>query len=345
MTPPNELEKLAEFKTAIQSNKGLERLRAMQYLQQMNNQGLMEMPQVTEQPIVQRQQGSSISSGLNTNMTPSYFQRNATGARNFNQYDPMNDMSGESGMEIGELKEKELIADQLRQQDLLKSDPNTLENIDEDARVIVYGGDSRSRFRAQDIYRANPEAVQRAIDNYRNNPEERAGGGQVFDTAQGLASLGRGGDNMLLHINPEELQGLSSILKITYNPITGLPEAFGGFKSFFKPFKQAAKSIKKIAKSKAFRTIAPLALTIAAPYLAASFFPATFGVAGVTGGLAAQVAAMGPIAFGSATAIGSGLGALAGGAKPGDALKAAALSFPTTISSVCVGLVSSFNLP
>ena len=30
MTPPNELEKLAEFKTAIQSNKGLERLRAMQ---------------------------------------------------------------------------------------------------------------------------------------------------------------------------------------------------------------------------------------------------------------------------------------------------------------------------
>ena len=326
MIPPNELEQLAEFKDAIQSNKGLERLRAMQYLQQMNNQGLMEMPQVTEQPIVQRQQGSSISSGLNTNMTPSYFQRNATGARNFNQYDPMNDMSGESGMEIGELKEKELISDQLRQQNLLKSDPNTLENIDEAARVIVYGGDSRSRFRAQDIYRANPEAVQRAIDNYRNNPEERAGGGQVFDTAQGLASLGRGGDNMLLHINPEELQGLSSILKITYNPITGLPEAFGGFKSFFKPFKQAAKSVKKIAKSKVFRTLAPLALTIAAPYLAASFFPATFGVAGVTGGLAAQVAAMGPVAFGAATAMGSGLGALAGGAKPGDALKAAAMS-------------------
>jgi len=330
MTPPNELEKLAEFKTAIQSNKGLERLRAMQYLQQMNNQGLMEMPQVTEQPIVQRQQGSSISSGLNTNMTPSYFQRNATGARNFNQYDPMNDMSGESGMEIGELKEKELIADQLRQQDLLKSDPNTLENIDEAARVIVYGGDSRSRFRAQDIYRANPEAVQRAIDNYRNNPEERAGGGQVApdQMAQGLAGLGRYGDNMLLHINPEELEGLSSLGKITYNPITGLPEAWS-LKSFFKPFKQAAKSVKKIAKSKAFRTIAPLALTIAAPYLAASFFPATFGVGSsalMAKGLAAQVAAMGPVAFGAATAIGSGLGALAGGAKPGDALKAAALS-------------------
>ena len=327
MTPPNELEQLAEFKTAIQSNKGLERLRAMQYLQQMNNQGLMEMPQVTEQPIVQRQQGSSISSGLNTNMTPSYFQRNQSLAKNFNPYDPRNDMSGESGMEIGELKEQELIANQLRQQDLLKSDPNTLENIDEAARVIVYGGDSRSRFRAQDIYRANPEAVQRAIDNYRNNPEERAGGGQVApdQMAQGLAGLGRYGDNMLVHMNPEEVAGLMSLGKITYNPITGLPEAWS-LRSFFRPIKQAAKSIKKIAKSKAFRTIAPLALTIAAPYLAASFFPATFGVAGVTGGLAAQVAAMGPVAFGAATAIGSGLGALAGGAKPGDALKAAALS-------------------
>jgi hypothetical protein len=38
MTPPNELEQLAEFQDAIQSNEGLERLRAMQYLQQMNNQ-------------------------------------------------------------------------------------------------------------------------------------------------------------------------------------------------------------------------------------------------------------------------------------------------------------------
>ena len=64
MTPPNELEKLAEFKTAIQSNKGLERLRAMQYLQQMNNQGLMEMPQVTEQPVVQRSNGGKVFNNL-----------------------------------------------------------------------------------------------------------------------------------------------------------------------------------------------------------------------------------------------------------------------------------------
>ena len=59
MTPPNKLEELAEFQDAIQSNEGLERLRAMQYLQQMNNQGLMGMPQVTEQPIIQRGNGGT----------------------------------------------------------------------------------------------------------------------------------------------------------------------------------------------------------------------------------------------------------------------------------------------
>ena len=37
----------------------------------------------------------------------------------------------------------------------------------------------------------------------------RAGGGQIADTAQGLASFGRYGDNILVHMNPEELSGLS----------------------------------------------------------------------------------------------------------------------------------------
>jgi len=54
MTPPNELEQLAQFQDAIQSDEGLERLRAMQYLQQMNNQGIMGLPQVTQQPVIQR---------------------------------------------------------------------------------------------------------------------------------------------------------------------------------------------------------------------------------------------------------------------------------------------------
>ena len=316
MTPPNELEKLAEFKTAIQSNKGLERLRAMQYLQQMNNQGLMGMPQVTEQPVVQRSKGGTVFNNLDeataANLPP--------GSKFFIADMPETffvDADGAIGKEIQEGMTAGL--DAYTSQDIGDGSISP-----EDA--IEYNKYLRN------ISQSNQDRPQY---NRRINAERygdigaqgRAGGGQVApdQMAQGLAGLGRYGDSMLLHINPEELEGLASLGKITYNPITGLPEAFG-FSSFFKPFKQIARSVKKVAKSKAFRTLAPLALTIAAPYLAASFFPATFGVAGVAGGLSAQVAAMGPVAFGAATAMGSGLGALAGGAKPGDALKAAAMS-------------------
>ena len=339
MTPPNELEKLAEFKTAIQSNKGLERLRAMQYLQQMNNQGLMGMPQVTEQPVVQRSNGGGLfEKGYEGNPNEAFNMAEGSMYPYQPQYNPYFDMSGESGKEMGSIRDNENRIEGERQQkemqQKLRADPNSVENIDEAARVIVQGGVPEDRLLAQEIYRANPEAVQRAINGYRNNPEERAGGGQVAPDAmaQGLAGLGRNGDSMLLHINPEELQGLASVGQITYNPITGLPEAWG-FKSFFKPFKQAFKSVKKVVKSKAFRMLAPIALTIAAPYLAAAWgmggtaaATALAGTATTAGSLSAAVAAMGPVAFGLSTAVGSGLGALAAGAKPKDALKAAAMS-------------------
>jgi hypothetical protein len=55
-------------------------------------------------------------------------------------------------------------------------------------------------------------------------------------TAQGLASLGRNGDTMLMHVSPEEVHGLQALAlqhgtTLTTNPHTGLPEAFNG-KSF-----------------------------------------------------------------------------------------------------------------
>ncbi len=57
-------------------------------------------------------------------------------------------------------------------------------------------------------------------------------------SAQGLASLGRNGDSMLVHMNPEELQGLQGLAmaqggSLTINPDTGLPEAFK-IKNLFK---------------------------------------------------------------------------------------------------------------
>ena len=52
-----------------------------------------------------------------------------------------------------------------------------------------------------------------------------AGGGQpsIDAQVQNLASKGRYGDTMLMHVNPSELRGLAGL---TINPETGLPEAF-----------------------------------------------------------------------------------------------------------------------
>ena len=43
-----------------------------------------------------------------------------------------------------------------------------------------------------------------------------------------LAKMGRYGDTMLMHVNPQEVAGLASIMPITINPETGQPEAFVG---------------------------------------------------------------------------------------------------------------------
>jgi hypothetical protein len=53
------------------------------------------------------------------------------------------------------------------------------------------------------------------------------------ESAQGLASLGRYGDTMLVHMNPKEVAGLQSLAMskggtLTVNPDTGMPEAFLG---------------------------------------------------------------------------------------------------------------------
>jgi hypothetical protein len=64
----------------------------------------------------------------------------------------------------------------------------------------------------------------------------------ISQTAQGLASLGRNGDSMLVHMSPEEVGGLKQVgnslgIKMTTNPYTGMPEAFsfGDFLSSFLP--------------------------------------------------------------------------------------------------------------
>ncbi|NDB59486.1 hypothetical protein EB001_13700 [bacterium] len=60
--------------------------------------------------------------------------------------------------------------------------------------------------------------------------------------AKGLASLGRHGDTMLMHVSPSEVEGLKALgamtgRRVTTNPHTGMPEAFsfGDFLSSLLP--------------------------------------------------------------------------------------------------------------
>jgi hypothetical protein len=110
--------------------------------------------------------------------------------------------------------------------------------------------------------------------------------------AQGLASLGRHGDSMLMHVSPEEVAGLNALGKMTghklhTNPHTGMPEAFD-FGDFF---------------TSLLPTIAGIALA-----------PGTAGGSLVASGLGQTAAAAAPIVGGMAT------GALVAGAKGDDPL-------------------------
>jgi hypothetical protein len=105
--------------------------------------------------------------------------------------------------------------------------------------------------------------------------------------AQGLASLGRGDDSMLMHITPDEFQDFNRMAQsagmehIPINPMTGLPE-FG----FGKFVKKVTKSVSKVLKSPIVRTLAPIAIGMYAPgFLASMGAPAWMSSAGGIGAL------------------------------------------------------------
>ena len=59
--------------------------------------------------------------------------------------------------------------------------------------------------------------------------------------AKGLASLGRHGDSMLMHVSPSEIAGLHALgamtgRKVTTNPHTGMPEAIKQDITVYKKF-------------------------------------------------------------------------------------------------------------
>jgi hypothetical protein len=83
------------------------------------------------------------------------------------------------------------------------------------------------------------QAQSLASSNQSNSPGLSLAPAAPNQTAQGVASLGRGGDSTLVHMQPQEVAGLQQLAQangtsLTTNPTTGLPEAFnlgGMFKS------------------------------------------------------------------------------------------------------------------
>ncbi len=132
-----------------------------------------------------------------------------------------------------------------------------------------------------------------------------ASGGEV-EGDQGLTGMadivregGRGDDEVLLHMSPEEFEALTAMWgSPDKNPVTGLPEY--GFLS--KVWKKIKKGVKKVVKSKWFQVLAPIALSIFVPGIGAAIGAALTG--GGTG-LAAS-------AIGNAVVNGA-LGAASGG--------------------------------
>ena len=123
-------------------------------------------------------------------------------------------------------------------------------------------------------------------------------------TAQGLASLGRGPDSMLVHMAPGEVKGLQQLAmahggSLTINPDTGLPEA--GFLSRLLP------------------TLIGAGLSIASggtltPLMSAMITGGGYGVAtgSLKKGLMAGLGAYGGAGIGSALGAGAGVEAAAG---------------------------------
>ena len=80
---------------------------------------------------------------------------------------------------------------------------------------------------AQGIPQSKPQRISQRRNTFQPRTMQEGGQPDMMDDAQNLASKGRYGDTMLMHVTPEEVRGLSSLRGgVTINPETGLPEAF-----------------------------------------------------------------------------------------------------------------------
>lgn len=136
------------------------------------------------------------------------------------------------------------------------------------------------------------------ITLFERRPAPYAEGG-LASLAEHVRRGGRGDDEILLHISPEEFEWLRQEWgDPDINPITGLPEY--GWLS--KVWKKVKKGVKSIVKSPIFQAVAPMLLNFFVPG-AGTAIGSALGASGATASVLGNAA------------IGAGLGAAGGGGK------------------------------
>ncbi len=152
-----------------------------------------------------------------------------------------------------------------------------------------------------------------------------AKGGSTKAAAEKTRRAGRGDDSVMLHMTPEEAEVIEAMWGAPdINPNTGIGEY--GFLS--KVWKKVKKGVKKVFKSKVFRIVAPIALSIFAPGIGTAI-GLKLGLSGTAASIAGNALVQGGL--GAATggkegairgAVSGGLGSAAGayGKAAGEAL-------------------------
>ncbi len=147
---------------------------------------------------------------------------------------------------------------------------------------------------------------------------EAAKGGSTRAAAERTRRAGRGDDEILMHVTPEEagiIEGMWG--KPQTNPNTGMPE-YGFFKKAWKKIKSG---VKKVVASKAFGIVAPILLNMIPGIGTGLSIALQAGLGAMTAQARGEKPLMGAVS-GAATGASSAIGKAAGAAKEAGTLTA-----------------------
>ena len=173
-----------------------------------------------------------------------------------------------------------------------------------------------------------------------------AEGGSV-NQAEGIASLGRGGDSTLVHMQPQEVAGLQQMAQangtsLTTNPMTGMPEAFSLGGMFRAALPIAAGYLTGGAATPFLGAGTATASAITAGALTGAGVAAISGEDVLAGGLSGGLG--GYSGMGLETALGGSAIPAGAGAGAGSTVNPALVSSSAPIASTAsAGSVGSFN--